>query len=70
MSTDPYDSLERAVAAYVEWPDEDATVDAVDAARQFVRAVRMRAEQVEYQRATVTPTQEALAALMKDIVGE
>jgi hypothetical protein len=56
--------LKAALWSYDEWPTPVKRLDVVNCARRFVKAVEARAEVIEYYRAHVTPTEQALSELL------
>jgi hypothetical protein len=63
--SDLLDALRSALARHDEWPSKQTGVEAIDTARRLVQAVDMRAGVIEQMRATVTPTEQALAELLE-----
>ncbi len=60
----PFDELQAAVRTHDDWPTAATADTVIYAARNLVDAVQRQAEYVEHLRRTVTPTQEAIAAIM------
>lgn len=64
MSGDVFSELRDAVARHDEWATIETGAMLVGAARRFVQEVDMQAAVIEQKRRTITPSQEALAALL------
>jgi hypothetical protein len=64
---DVFADLKSALTLYDEWPTAEKRATLIEAARRFVRAVDQRAEVIEHYRQHVTPSAEALRALLPDL---
>lgn len=61
---DIFAELRDAVASYDDWPTPEKRADVIDLARRFVGAVNQQAEVIEHMRQTVTPSEQALSAIL------
>lgn len=61
---DIFGELRAAMLAYDDWPTDEKRATVIELTRRFVRAVDQHAEYIEYMRQTVTPSQEALRAIL------
>lgn len=59
-----FDELRAAVLNYDDWPMAEKRVQVIDLARRFVGAVDQQAAVIDQMRQHVTPSEQALAALL------
>jgi hypothetical protein len=64
MSRDVFADLRSAVADYNDSGLDEDRFRVVDAARRFVSAVNGQAQAIDYYRQSVTPTEQALSAIL------
>jgi hypothetical protein len=69
MSTNPVDDLRSAVNAHNDWPTEESKANVIYYACRLVDVIDQHAEMIEYMRRNVTPTQEAVRAIMGTLTG-
>ena len=61
---DIFAELRAAVANYDDWPTDEKRAEVIVLARRFVQVVDSQARVIEHMRHNITPTDEALSALL------